>query len=182
MMVRTDPGEGDEGYFDDEAVSPPKVFDAKLLEERLDKLPARAPLVFSTASSVREAMRAMQREQRGCVLVTEDGTPTTRLIGIFTERDVLYRVVDRGRNPAVIPLGDVMTPDPQAVPDEASIAWILNQMAVGGYRHIPVVDDAHRPVFVISIRDVVQFLVDFFPEQILNLPPEYRGMKEREGA
>ena len=127
-------------------------------------------------------MRAMQREQRGCVLVTEDGTASTRLIGIFTERDVLYRIVDRGRNPAVIPLGDVMTPDPQAVPDEASIAWILNQMAVGGFRHIPVVDDAHRPVFVISIRDVVQFLVDFFPEQILNLPPEYRRMKEREGA
>ena len=58
-------------------------------------------------------MRAMQAEHRGCVLVTRDGTPGSPLAGIFTERDVLFRIVDRGRNPATLPLAEVMTPDPE---------------------------------------------------------------------
>jgi CBS domain-containing protein len=184
ITIRTEAPEGDEGYFDDQPAWQARAFDGNLLEEGLSNLPARSPLVFSATTPVRTAMRAMQQERRGCVLVTEDGTSQTRLIGIFTDRDVLYRVVDRGRNPAVMPLRDVMTSDPETMADEASVAWVLNQMAVGGYRHIPVVDAAHRPVFVISVRDVVQFLVEFFPQQILNLPPQYRTarIKGREGA
>jgi CBS domain-containing protein len=185
MITDPETPEGDEGYFEgeDESKSPPQSFDANLLEEPLSRLPTRRPIVFPTSATVRDAMRHMQRQQRGCVLITEDGTPGSRLIGIFTERDVLYRVVDRGRNPAVLPLSEVMTPDPEAVPNEASIAWVLNQMAVGGFRHIPVVDEAQRPVCVISVRDIVEFLVEFFPRQILNLPPEYRArMRGREGA
>ena len=126
----------------------------------------------------------MQREQRGCVLITRDGTPGTPLIGIFSERDVLFRIVDRGRNPATLPLSEVMTTEPESLPEEASIAWVLNKMAVGGFRHVPVVDDMGRLVFVVSVRDVVEFLVDFFPSDVLNLPPEYGPPRssKREGA
>jgi CBS domain-containing protein len=184
MGSHPDAPEGDETYFEDEPKSTSPVFDARLLEERLDILPARRPLVLSASATVTDAMQEMQRERRGCVLITEDGTPATRLTGIFTERDILYRIVNRGRNPATLPLREVMTPDPESVPHEASIAWVLNQMAVGGFRHIPVVDEAGRPVFVISVRDVVQLLVEFFPREILNLPPEYGAdrVKHREGA
>jgi len=61
---------------------------------------------------------------------------------------------------------------------------VLNKMAVGGFRHVPVVDADGRPVFVVSVRDVVEFLVDFFPNDVLNLPPEYGPPKssKREGA
>ncbi|MFQ5514091.1 MAG: cyclic nucleotide-binding/CBS domain-containing protein [Myxococcota bacterium] len=176
--------EGDESYFDDEPRAPLTGFDKSLLREPLRTLRTRPPLVFSPAASVTEAMRDMQQERRGCVLITEDGTQGTRLVGIFTERDVLLRIVDRGRNPASLPLREVMTPDPEALPQEASIAWVLNKMAVGGFRHVPVIDDAGRPVLVVSVRDVVQFLVEFFPREVLNLPPEFGAnrMKQREGA
>ena len=186
MMIEPEIPQGDETYFENAAGSeePPHVFDASLLNERLDVLPVRTPLVFSRSASVREAMRSMQQESRGCVLITEDGTSASRLIGIFTERDVLQRIVDRGRDPVSLPLAEVMTSEPEAVPHEASIAWILNQMAVGGFRHIPVVDGAGRPVLIISVKDIVQFLVECFPKEILNLPPRYAGdvVREREGA
>lgn len=173
---------GDEVEGELRSTSP--VFDARVLEERLDILPERTPLVFARADSVRDAMRAMQKERRGCVLITEDGTALTPMIGIFTERDILYRIVDRGQNPAVLSLGDVMTHAPESVPRAASIAWVLNQMAVGGFRHIPVVDESGCPVFVVSVRDIVNLLVEFFQQQVLNLPPQYDGnrAKKREGA
>ncbi len=176
--------EGDEPYFEDE----PRVrlggFDKSLLQEPSATLRTRPPLVFSPAASVTEAMREMQQERRGCVLITEDGTQGTRLTGIFTERDVLLRIVDRGRNPASLPLREVMTSDPESVPDEASIAWVLNKMAVGGFRHVPVIDDGGRPVRVVSVRDIVGFLVEFFPREVFNLPPEYgaQRLKRPEGG
>ena len=175
--------EGDEIDLEEEPKSSAPAFDARVLKERLEILPARYPLVFSESASVREAMRGMQRERRGCVLITEDGTARTRLIGIFTERDVLCRIVGQGQNPAVLTLSEVMTRNPESVPREASVAWVLNQMAIGGFRHIPVVDDSGCPTFVVSVRDVVQLLVEFFPKEILNLAPEWENLaKQREGA
>lgn len=175
--------EGDEAYFEREEREE-RVFDSGLLQEPLTSLPDRRPLIFAGSDSVSDAMRAMQRERRGCVLITADGTEKSRLTGIFTERDVLYRIVDRGRNPQGLPLSEVMTTDPEALPLEASLAWVLNKMAVGGFRHVPVVDEKDRPAFVISVRDVVEFLVDFFPNDVLNLPPEYGPPRstKREGA
>jgi len=182
-----DPGEADlvdEVYFEGERRSRTKVFDASLLREPLHLLPTRAPVILSRSASASDAMRAMQRRHRGCVLVTEDGTARSRLVGIFTERDVLLRIIDRGRNPATLELSEVMTPDPERLPARARVAWVLNLMSTGGLRHVPVVDEHDRPVGVVSVRDVVQFLVDAFPAEILNLPPEFGSVayRTREGA
>jgi CBS domain-containing protein len=144
----------------------------------------REPLVLSTTSTVTEAMRAMQRGHCGCVVVTDDGTGKSKVTGIFTERDVLFRVVDRGRNPAQLPLAEVMTPNPETLSVRSAVAYALNKMSVGGFRHIPVVDDEYRPAFVVSVRDVVEFLVEAFPREVLNLPPVEGGppQRSREGA
>jgi len=148
--------QGDEAYHDRDK-GKPRVFDASLLEESLKILRKRAPLVHAREDNVTNAIRAMQREQRGCVLITEDGSANTRLIGIFSERDVLYRIVNRGRNPATLPLGEVMTRDPECLPEEAPVAWVLNKMAIGGFRHVPVVDTDGRPVFVVSVAHRVRW-------------------------
>ena len=171
----------DEGYF--ERPKERQGFDSNLIREPLRALPVRPAIVFSAEATVTDAMRAMQREHRGCVIVTDDGSSQTRLTGIFTERDVLFRIVDKGRNPAALPLGEVMTPDPDTLSDRASVAYVLNKMSVGGFRHIPVVDDEHRPRCVISVRDVVTFLVDAFPREVLNLPElDAAPHRAREGA
>ena len=174
---------GDESYYE-QTRRQSEGFDSGLLREPLGVVPAQRPITLSPEANVTEAMRMMQREHRGCVLVTDDGTNQSKLTGIFTERDVLFRIVDRGRNPAALPIGEVMTADPETLSIHATVAYVLNKMSVGGFRHVPVVDDDLRPACVISVRDVVNFLVDAFPREILNLPsePEPVPPRSREGA
>jgi len=171
---------GDDSYF--ESPNEHRDFDAGLVREPLSEVPVREAIVLAAASTVTEAMRAMQREHRGCVLVTDDGTSSTKLVGIFTERDVLLRIVDRGKNPATLPLSEVMTPDPDVLSVNSTVAYALNKMSVGGFRHVPVVDENHRPAFVVSVRDIVEFLVAAFPREVLNLPNLDASTRRREGA
>jgi CBS domain-containing protein len=173
----------DEAYFD-EASDRRRSFDAKLLQEPLTLLPSRPPLALSESSTVKDAMQAMKRHHRGCVLITQDGTVRSPLIGIFTERDILLKIIDSGRNPATVPLKDVMTFDPESLPVDAKLAWALNMMSVGGFRHLPVTDHRRWPAFIISVRDIVEFLVESFPAEILNLPPDFgrEQGRSRDGA
>ena len=173
----------DEEYFERPNLRKGLTFDSDLLREPLQSLPVRQPVVFATSDTVTEAMRAMPQEHRGCVIVTDDGTPSSKLLGIFPERDVLFRIVDQGRNPATLPLADVMTADPEVLPNNSTVAHALNKMSLGGFRHIPVVDEEHRPTFVVSVRDVVDYLVEAFPREVFNLPEQDgTGPRTREGA
>ena len=124
------------------------------------------PPCLPPTATVSQAIELMC--DQGChgVLVMDQN----QLVGIFTERDVLFRIVDRGRNPAALALAEVMTPEPETLSVRATGAYVLNKMAVGGFRHVPVVDDEQRPKGVVSVRDVVTFLVDAFPREVLNLP------------
>ena len=158
----------DEAYFDAAGSEAPRPFDSDLLREPVSVLRTRKPIVLARHDTVTDAMRAMKAEHRGAVLITDDGTPATPVVGIFTERDVLFRVVDGGRNPATLGVGEVMTEEPECLPEDLKVADVLNLMSVGGFRHVPVVDSAGRPAFVVSVKDVVQFLVEAFPNEILN--------------
>jgi CBS domain-containing protein len=175
---------GDETYYDKPRQRQSTGFDSELLREPLLVLPVKQPIVMRATDTVTDAMRAMQRESTSCVLLTDDGSKDSELVGIFTERDVLFRIVDKGRNPASLPLQEVMTPEPEALSIHATVAYVLNKMAVGGFRHVPVVDDEFRPAYVIAVRDVVSFLVDAFPREVLNLPsePGTPPPRTREGA
>jgi len=174
----------DEAYFDDDAPERRRTFDTKLLEEPLTLLPSHPPLALAGSATVKDAMQVMKRRHRGCVLITEDGTIRSQLIGIFTERDVLLKIIDSGRNPATVPLSEVMTPEPESLPIDAKLAWALNMMSVGGFRHLPVTDHRHWPAFILSVRDIVEFLVESFPAEILNLPPDFgrEDGRSRDGA
>jgi CBS domain-containing protein len=169
--------DADEAYFDSER---PRVFDATLLEAPAAVLQARRARILRREDSVTDAVRAMQKEHRGVVLITEDGTDATPVVGIFTERDVLFRVVDGGRNPAAIRLEHVMTTPPDCLGDDGSVADVLRLMSVGGFRHVPLVDGRGRPVGVVSVRDVVDLLVEAFPSEILNRGGDRQS--EREGS
>ncbi len=171
------PSEGDEAYFDPER---PRVFDATLLEAPAAVLQARRARILRREDSVSDAVRAMQKEHRGVVLVTEDGTEATRVVGIFTERDVLFRIIDGGRNPATIPLEQVMTTEPDCLGEEGTLADVLRLMSVGGFRHVPLVDDRGRPVGVVSVRDVVDLLVEAFPAEIIGRGSDRQ--QERDGG
>lgn len=100
-------------------------------------------------TTVREAARNMAERHIGAVLTGSGG----RLEGIFTERDLLIRMVAKGLDPDRTTLDQVMTPDPDTVgPDDRGID-ALERMRTSGYRHVPVVDDGDV-VGIVSLRDL----------------------------
>jgi CBS domain-containing protein len=101
------------------------------------------------SATVQDAARIMAERHIGAVLVAVDG----RLQGIFTERDVLARVVAAGLEPNDTVLGGVMTPNPDTVAPNDSALEALRRMSERGYRHLPVVD-GERMVGIVSIRDL----------------------------
>ncbi len=100
-------------------------------------------------ATVHEAVRTMSDRRIGAVLIAVEG----RLQGIFTERDVLTRIVAPGLNPGETVLDSVMTPNPDTVGPGDTALDALQRMSGRGYRHLPVVDDG-RLVGIVSIRDL----------------------------
>lgn len=157
-----------------------RVFDESMLRVPLSAIEPARPLVVEPQASVLEAVTVMVEGRVGVVLVSRGA----KLKGIFTERDAVTKIVARGIDPAKTPVRKVMTPDPETLRPTDSIAYALNKMSLGGYRHVPLVDSARTPVGVVSVRDIVNYLVTFFPESVLNLPTLPRGnyAQQREGA
>jgi CBS domain-containing protein len=114
-----------------------------------------------------EAVLLMKQHRVGCVLVCRDD----ELIGIFTERDLMQRVLAPGL-PLTISLGDCMTSDPVVVRPKDSVTAAVRRMEEGGYRHLPVVDEMSRPLGVLSVKRIVHYLAEHFPATIYNLPPD----------
>ena len=77
-----------------------------------------------------------------------------------------------------------MTPDPEFLTDEDPIAYALNKMHVGGFRHVPIVNDDMSPTGLISISDIISTIADYFSMEIINLPPNNRSIdtKMQEGG
>lgn len=154
--------------------------DESVLRRPLLELPPAPPVTVEAPTSVLEVVHLMRDRHAGCVLVVRAG----RLKGIFTDRDVVSRVVAAGIDPSKTPVRRVMTTTPETLRPTDSIAFALDLMSVGGYRHIPLVDKAGAPVGTVSVKDIVAYLVGFFPKSVLNLPPAPRAnyAREREGA
>src|SRR5262245_3405312 len=110
----------------------------------------------------------MMAGRRAAVLVV-DGHE--RLSGIFTERDVLTRVVARGLDPERTALSDVMTRDPETLAVGDRVAYAVNQMSVAGYRTIPLVDADRRPVGVVTVNHIIKWMAALVPKAVLNLRP-----------
>lgn len=144
-----------------------KVLDSNTFKKPVKNVRVRKPIVMNVGRSVKEAIALMQKKQLGCVLVVQE----ERLAGILTERDILMKVIGSGKDLSNVKVEDIMTPDPEAFQPDDSVAFILNAMSVGGYRHVPIVDEQNKPIAVVSVKDIVTFLVEHFPEEVLNLPP-----------
>lgn len=112
---------------------------------------ARAALVTAgPGEAVRVAAQRMAERRCGSVLVMDDDQ---RLLGIFTERDLLVRVVAAGRDPGGTPLAAVMTREPTTIDIDEPVEDAVRRMDEGAFRHLPVVEGG-RVVDVLSLRDV----------------------------
>jgi CBS domain-containing protein len=99
--------------------------------------------------TVCDAARRMAENKCGSILIMD----RERLLGIFTERDLLVRVVATGRNPAETRLDEVMTTDIETIDGDESIEEAIRRMDEGAFRHLPVVD-SERVLGVLSVRDI----------------------------
>jgi CBS domain-containing protein len=155
-----------------------KVVDSRTLYQPIRLLLPRSPLGVSPSATLRDAVAIMREHHVGCVLVVDAG----RLVGILTERDLLLKVEVADLSS---PVADFMTPEPETLRLDDPIVWALNRMSVGGYRHVPLVDEGDRPVGILSVKDIVHYLVALFPNEVLTLPPDparSEAWNERDGA
>jgi len=127
-------------------------FHGRLLGMHLDDLGAPAPKLIDAGASVDDAIANMQAEGIDCLLVTDHG----ELVGIFTDRDAILKVA--GRPSEDMTIGEVMTADPVILRSGDPVAVAINKMAVGGFRHVPIVDRGVA-TGVVSARDVFRHLV-----------------------
>jgi CBS domain-containing protein len=140
-----------------DGVVPKTKMQRVLMSDPLSRLNPPEPLFVSAGGSLMEAVHAMNTAKVGSVLV---GDPT-HLEGILTERDVVLKAVCFGKDLENTFVASLMTPSPETLTDDDSLAYAVNKMSVGGYRHIPILKDG-RAVGIISIRDVLKYLSKLF--------------------
>jgi CBS domain-containing protein len=131
-------------------------------------VPLRSTVRVQIDDPMYRVIESMKGQHRGAVLV-EDGRD---LVGIFTERDVMQRLDHSDLGWLHVNVGEVMTPRPTVVHTDDSIAEAMRRMTQGRRRHLPVVDGTGHAMGLLSIRDLLAYVAERFPEEFVNLPPD----------
>jgi CBS domain-containing protein len=100
--------------------------------------------------TVTGAARLMRENKIGALMVCDKG----HLVGVFTERDALFRVTAEKRNPETTKLADVMTPDPQTIGPDKPLGHALYMMYEGGFHNVPVIEKG-RPIGMVSAHNAL---------------------------
>jgi CBS domain-containing protein len=135
------------------------------MEEALVRLARKPAVSVHKDASVLDAIHVMLEHRVGATLVLEDG----RAIGMFTERDVMAKVVAAGRDAATTRLTSVMTFPVHTIPAKASITDALHQMLTHHIRHLPVVDAEDRVIGTLSMRYLMRDRIDFLQDEARSL-------------
>ena len=152
-------------------------FRLNLDEDQIQHLDAPEPVRVNPSTSVREVIELMQANKAGSVVVCRESTP----IGIFTERDVLKMMA--ANQSTDVPVDSAMTANPVTLTANSTVDEAIKAMSQGGYRRLPIVDEAGNLISVLKVSQILRYLVEHFPQYIYNLPPApHHTLSEREGA
>ena len=160
--------EGDEAELE---VGRHRDVGGELLRTPISQVAGRRPAVTVPADAPVERALALMRGKKVSAVIVVERARTRRVLGVFTERDLVNRALEV-RGWAKAPVRRFMTPTPETLRPADPVAYALNKMSVGAFRHVPLVDDAGRAAGMITAGDLIQFLVELCPEEVLNLPPE----------
>ena len=127
-----------------------------LLDDRVSVLNPRLPVAVAPQTPVGEVLQKLVAQSIGCVIVVED----EELVGIFSERDALQKLNVDIETLRERPVSDYMTAAPQTLEADSKVAFAVQRMDLGSYRHVPIVDDQGRPVGIVSVRDILRYLAD----------------------
>jgi len=135
---------------------PATAVERSLLEDRIDVLRPKKRKVVAPDTPVSEVLRLLVEQAIGCVVVVDDDC----VVGIFSERDALMQLNTDAAKLGDRPVSEFMTASPQTLAATAKIAFTVQRMDQGGYRHVPIVTDDGRLVDVISARDILRYLTE----------------------
>lgn len=120
----------------------------------VDLVTGKDLLVASPTDTVQKIVRILKQKKKNCVLVYK----RKKLVGILSHRDILLKVAGKHDDLTRIKIEAVMTPNPEFVRGDAPIAYVVNKMAMGGFRHVPVLAHDGAPLSIILIKDVLGYL------------------------
>lgn len=150
----------------------------ELRNERARVLARPEPRTVSIGTPLRDALREMQAGRGETILVC-DGR---KLVGIITERDVLTRVLGHEVEGSR-PVDEFMTREPDTLSADATLLDAMTMMDRGGYRNLPLIDESGEIAGLLRQQDLLDYVAEAFPQEILNLPPRpHQLMDEPEGA
>ena len=132
------------------------VLDNRFLSRSLGFMDPRPPVIIGVDESITRALQLLRENKVGSLVVVDE---LGKIAGIFTERDVVLKLTICDIAHDATPISEVMTEAPHCETMTTSIAYVLNLMSEGGYRHLPIIDDAGYPIGVISVKDIVDYIV-----------------------
>lgn len=135
---------------------PASDVERSLLVDRVENLTSIPPLTVTPDAPLKKVLRLLDQHSVGCAVVVDQ----QQVIGVFTERDALLRVGAEAARLGEEPISRFMTERPETLQIDAKIAFAVQRMDLGGYRHLPILSPAGRPVGVISVRDILRYLTD----------------------
>jgi CBS domain-containing protein len=141
---------------DPHLADPATPVEMALLNDRIQVLEPRPVVTIRSDATVDQALKLLADNRIGCVLIEDD----RRLKGIFSERDALYRIgvnIDQVRHR---PVAEFMTPNVQTLDPRAKVAYAVQLMDQGHYRHVPITGDDGSVTVIISVRDILAYLTD----------------------
>lgn len=160
--------EGDEGEVE---VGRHRDVGGALLATPISEVVGRRPAVAVPPDAPVEKALALMRAKKVSAVVVVERKKAKRVVGVFTERDLVNRALP-ARGWAKAKVEKFMTPAPETLRAKDPVAYALNKMSVGRFRHVPLVDAQGRPAGMITAGDLLEYLVELCPEEILCLPPE----------
>ena len=128
-------------------------FSGSVLRDDLANISLEPALVLDPEASIADAVALMRRERHGCVIIEEN----RRVAGIFTERDLLSRVLVPGLDPGKTRLAEVMTPDVMTIEPGDPVAFAIHRTVAQGFRHLPVVE-AGKLLGFVSVRNLLGYV------------------------
>jgi len=156
----------------------------RLVDEPLKLVGRRDPIVVPPGTPLGVCIEAIRSGGVGDSVIVTDGDG--RLVGVLTERDIFARLVGDPKSSLVdlgAPVETLMNRTPHTLRLDQPVGAALGLMETGAFRNIPLVDDDGRVVGIVRQQDILRYLAESFPEELLNLPPRpHQLMEAAEGA
>lgn len=141
----------------------------EIAETRVNVIAKREPVRVRAETGLIEVVTAMKEAGRGAAFVEDE---SGKLIGVFTERDLVAKLDHASHAWHRTPVGEVMIRDPISIEESQIVRNALAVMVSRRFRRLPIVDADGRAVAMLSIRDILALVASYFPKELLNLPPD----------